>query len=977
MEDAEALAPGTRRGRHLILARQARPGPRRWPGDTYLAVDRASFEEVTLTVVPRSAFTDVRAAGERLKEELEVARRIFADGFATVLGGEAGGEALSVTTRWIMGIDLRALLAFGPPPLEGAMRVLWEVGDTLSSLHGQGLAHGNLQPGNVILEPDGRAMMVGYRPAPLQELGRAATSDPRGPAYAAPERRDDEAVTPAGDVYSLGVLALELLTGELPADEVGPDTVERLRARIAGEGRRAEGLPASMRALLTAMLDPDPGARPHLAGEVLPALAGATPRGGAGSPPGWGIRPLRALLGLAFEQALADARRAAVARARAQLEVGEVLSACLQLYLASELCDQHEPEITAAIAAGVRACLWESLSLASDGDEEDRDVVQGEAMMALLFKAAFNLRLRKLITVCRHRLLAYTKRESPFAGILPEPPEIDELRRSRPVLLGWARGNPLDEDVLLALAHVTDDFQPRPAATANRRKSDLLRLCGLPAGALYYAALDLPGRGEDLLALERIRKLATEAVDHMRGAPGGEPAGRAGMVQGPPPPSDAPLPGDMLQAEAGPLATPVPGELRPKATRSDALRDAETLFTRGQVLISEGELEAATRTFCDLCESGVLEQEHFHAALCKEVHRLLWRLLACGPRAIGGAATPLALLDLVHGLRLEPLRPIVERLALEALQADGSSVRELLRRAPTSLPALAAACDELGEEEDERRYMRALVDLCSRLVDVGELVAAEVQLRRAEAVDPSSPALAAARERLERARAHRAVVDADLELAREDLLGAASPTRALTLWEGFLGKYSGHPPAMEAAAASAAAARNFARAAHWSLRLGRHHFLCAEDPAARESFRAALRAEPDNQEALLYLAAIESPVAGPEAGDREVRAALLRREELHEVAIHLARKDLRGTPDDLSVHRLLVELCRESGADATDHLLAQGFLALESGDEALARSCFEEAVRDSPAGDTLVDTLIHSPAIHQIFSPTELLRLRA
>ena len=115
------------------------------------------------------------------------------------------------------GENLADRLASGPLPWPEAARVGAEVARALASVHRAGVVHRDVKPGNVVLTPAG---------AKLLDFGIAARCGSRGergrlvgtPTYAAPERLDVDTASPESDVYSLGVLCYETLTGHPPVE---------------------------------------------------------------------------------------------------------------------------------------------------------------------------------------------------------------------------------------------------------------------------------------------------------------------------------------------------------------------------------------------------------------------------------------------------------------------------------------------------------------------------------------------------------------------------------------------------------------------------------------------------------------------------------------------------------------------------------------------------------------------------------------
>ncbi|MEV6924510.1 serine/threonine-protein kinase [Dactylosporangium sp. NPDC051485] len=157
-----------------------------------------------------------------------------------------------------------------------ALRICAEVAAGLAAAHADGMVHRDVKPANIILAPTG---------AKVVDFGIAAAAGPaRGvldneilgtPDYLAPERLTDDAVTPASDVYSLGVLLYRLLAGRLPWVASGPtELLDAHLHRPPAPLPTLSDVPPEVAELYQRCLSKAPTARPTAA-EVATALAEA------------------------------------------------------------------------------------------------------------------------------------------------------------------------------------------------------------------------------------------------------------------------------------------------------------------------------------------------------------------------------------------------------------------------------------------------------------------------------------------------------------------------------------------------------------------------------------------------------------------------------------------------------------------------------------------------------------------------------
>ena len=138
--------------------------------------------------------------------------------------------------RWMRGGSLRDLLSKeGPCDLERTGQILDQITSALATAHRAGIIHRDLKPGNILLDEDGNAYLADFGIA--KDLSRAApgSTEPDAmigsPDYLSPEQVRSESVSPASDIYSLGVVLYEMLAGEHPFPNVS--TVERLYKHLS------------------------------------------------------------------------------------------------------------------------------------------------------------------------------------------------------------------------------------------------------------------------------------------------------------------------------------------------------------------------------------------------------------------------------------------------------------------------------------------------------------------------------------------------------------------------------------------------------------------------------------------------------------------------------------------------------------------------------------------------------------------------
>jgi len=161
-------------------------------------------------------------------------------------------------------------------PLETVKSILGQVSDALDAAHAKGMLHRDVKPANVLLDESGRAFLADFGIARIVSTTQfTATGSLVGtPAYMSPEQARGESLTPASDLYALGVILYEMLSNTLPFDADTPlaiihkqihDPLPSIRAT------RAE-LPEGVVSVLERALAKEPGARYASAGALADAF---------------------------------------------------------------------------------------------------------------------------------------------------------------------------------------------------------------------------------------------------------------------------------------------------------------------------------------------------------------------------------------------------------------------------------------------------------------------------------------------------------------------------------------------------------------------------------------------------------------------------------------------------------------------------------------------------------------------------------
>ena len=260
----------------------------------FVAVDRVLGRRVVVKVLPPELAAGVNR--DRFRREIQVAAQLQHPHIVPLLSAGEQGDLLWYTMPFIEGESLRAALErkrkFGS---RDVMRILHDVVDALAFAHERGVIHRDIKPANILTQGS-HALVTDFGVAkaisaalPMSGLTSAGIAIGT-PAYMAPEQlAGDSAADHRVDIYAVGLLAYELVTGESPF--TGPSPRETLAAQLTRDPRPlheiSPEIPRSLSTLIMRCLAKDPAARPQRAEDILNELdsmtmpMGITPQGGA------------------------------------------------------------------------------------------------------------------------------------------------------------------------------------------------------------------------------------------------------------------------------------------------------------------------------------------------------------------------------------------------------------------------------------------------------------------------------------------------------------------------------------------------------------------------------------------------------------------------------------------------------------------------------------------------------------------------
>jgi eukaryotic-like serine/threonine-protein kinase len=226
--------------------------------EVYRAFDERLHRDVAIKLFR----ADVADQLHRHEDEMRTLARLDHPSLVTVLDAgndDATGRPYLVMTL-IEGPTLADELRYGPLPSERVAEIGTALSDALGYVHSQGLVHRDVKPANVLISADGRVHLADFGIARMVDASHVTSAGEvvGTPAYFAPEQVTGEAVGPPADVYALGLVLLECLTGRREYD--GPP-LEAAMARVSRPPAIPPSLPVAWRDVLGGMTARIPGAR--------------------------------------------------------------------------------------------------------------------------------------------------------------------------------------------------------------------------------------------------------------------------------------------------------------------------------------------------------------------------------------------------------------------------------------------------------------------------------------------------------------------------------------------------------------------------------------------------------------------------------------------------------------------------------------------------------------------------------------------
>ena len=240
--------------RYELLTRLGRGGF----GEVWRALDRVTLEQVAVKLLWRTS----ESAAEAFRRETALLRVLRLPGLVNLLDDGTHNHGLFLVTELVEGAPFPG--EDGPVEWESVESATLSLLETLDLMHHAGVVHRDLKPGNVLVTSGGQPVVLDLGLALALAIDRGDGDLVGTPAYLAPEQASGRACDARADVYAVGVMLYEALSGRMPHEQLSMGDL--LRAKISERplplAERAPDVPHYVCAAVDQMLDPRPAQRP-------------------------------------------------------------------------------------------------------------------------------------------------------------------------------------------------------------------------------------------------------------------------------------------------------------------------------------------------------------------------------------------------------------------------------------------------------------------------------------------------------------------------------------------------------------------------------------------------------------------------------------------------------------------------------------------------------------------------------------------
>jgi serine/threonine protein kinase len=246
--------------------------------DIFRAFDLINRRDVVIKI-PDSSIMGDPAQYERFQRELEVLNTLDHPAILKGLGSGRYNRIPYLVTAYLDGKSLRDILSDSAPlPLEQAVPLVTKIAQGMAYCHTNGIVHRDLKPENIIVSSDGQPVVMDFGLALTKKSHRVTYSNLSAtmgtPDYMAPEQIEGQRGDQRTDVYAVGIMLFEMLSGRLPftGDNNLAVMAQRMNKAAPRLDRLQPDVPTDLAAIAARCLQHDPGRRYQSMEELVAAL---------------------------------------------------------------------------------------------------------------------------------------------------------------------------------------------------------------------------------------------------------------------------------------------------------------------------------------------------------------------------------------------------------------------------------------------------------------------------------------------------------------------------------------------------------------------------------------------------------------------------------------------------------------------------------------------------------------------------------
>lgn len=274
VEDQERYQPGSQFRQYRLLELLGTGGMSR----VFLAEDQQLGRKVALKFLP-VAFSEDMGRVRRFEREARAAAALNHPNIVTIyeIGNEDG--LWFIALEYVLGEPLDARISRGPIPVLEALSIVEQVAAALNETHRGGILHRDIKPANIMLREDGLVKLIDFgiaRVDPVIFEGGHTTLTGRllgTPAYMSPEQAKGLSLSASSDLWSLGAVLYEMVTGTRAfRGSDNPDVLVAILSRKPQlPSKKIATIPPALDLLIMKLLSQNPAARPSSTADVIAA----------------------------------------------------------------------------------------------------------------------------------------------------------------------------------------------------------------------------------------------------------------------------------------------------------------------------------------------------------------------------------------------------------------------------------------------------------------------------------------------------------------------------------------------------------------------------------------------------------------------------------------------------------------------------------------------------------------------------------